>query len=194
MPDRGGGVGEQLVDDVLVQHGLLAGQPGPRDLLDLVGKVGDELAVGLGAAEHERLGEPAQPGRGVGVAVRSIGRGEAVPEPLPAAEHARVDGVEDGPQLGEPVLDRRAGERDLLPARSRRTALAAWVPGFLTTCASSSTTVDHAIAARWLDVAGEQPVRRDDEVGAAIELGRQPVVVARGRLGAVVDDDAQRRA
>ena len=42
-----GGVGEQLVDDVLVQHGLLAGEPGPGDLLDLVGQVGHELAVGL---------------------------------------------------------------------------------------------------------------------------------------------------
>ena len=55
MPVVVGGVGEQLVDDVLVQHRLLAGEPGPGDLLDLVGQVGHELAVGLRAAQHERL-------------------------------------------------------------------------------------------------------------------------------------------
>ena len=52
---------EQLVDDLLVQHRLLAGELGEGDLLDLVGQVGQQPPVGLGAPQHERLGEPAQP-------------------------------------------------------------------------------------------------------------------------------------
>ena len=88
-PGRRRGVGEQLVDDVLVQHGLLAGEPGPGDLLDLVRQVGHERAVGLGAAQHERLGDAAQPGGGLAVAVALDRLGEAVAEALAAAEHAR---------------------------------------------------------------------------------------------------------
>ena len=33
---------EQLVDDLLVEQRLLAGEPGAGDLLDLVGQIGDE--------------------------------------------------------------------------------------------------------------------------------------------------------
>ena len=49
------GVGQQLVDDALVHAGLLAGERRPRDLLDLVGQVGHQRLVGLGAAQQERL-------------------------------------------------------------------------------------------------------------------------------------------
>ena len=74
-----GGVGEQLVDDVLVEHRLLAGEAGPGDLLDLVGQVGHERPVGLGAAQHERLRQRAaargraaspSPSRSIGLAKR----------------------------------------------------------------------------------------------------------------------------
>ena len=48
-----------------------------------------------------------------------------------------------------------------------------------------------------LEVAGQQPVRRDDEVGGVVVDGAlEPllaVVAATGPLGAVVDDDAQVR-
>ncbi len=63
------GVDQQLVDDLLVEHRLLAGELGEGDLLDLVGQVGQQSPVGLGAAQHERLRERAQAGRDLAVVV-----------------------------------------------------------------------------------------------------------------------------
>jgi hypothetical protein len=106
-----------LVDDVLVEHGLLAGQPGPRHLLDLVREVGHERAVGLAATQDERLGEPPEPRCRLAVAAALDRLAVPVAELFPAAQQARVDRVEDRPQLGEAVLDRRAGEGELLAGR-----------------------------------------------------------------------------
>jgi hypothetical protein len=83
------GVGEQLVDDLLVQRRLLAGELGVGDLLDLVGQVGQQPLVGLGAPQDERPGDVAQAGRGVGVAVAFDRGAEALAELLQAAEQAR---------------------------------------------------------------------------------------------------------
>ena len=58
------GVGQQLVDDALVHAGLLAGQRGPGQLLDLVGQVGHQRLVGLGAAQQERRRQLTQRRRG----------------------------------------------------------------------------------------------------------------------------------
>ena len=63
------GVGEELVDHLLVERCLLASEFGVGDLFDLVGQVGEQALVGLGASQDERLGEVAQAGSGVGVAV-----------------------------------------------------------------------------------------------------------------------------
>ena len=50
------------------------------------------------------------------------------------------------PQLVEPVLDRRAGERDAEAARAARTPRApTWLSGFLIACASSRTTVSQRL-------------------------------------------------
>ena len=83
------GVGEQLVDDLLVHRRLFAGELGVGDLFDLVGQIGQQPPVGLGAAEDERLGEPAQPGGGVGVAVAFDGGAELLAEPCRARRAAR---------------------------------------------------------------------------------------------------------
>ena len=63
------GVGEELVDDLLVHRGLFAGELGVGDLFDLVGQVGQQASVGLRAAEDERLREAAEPGGRVGIVV-----------------------------------------------------------------------------------------------------------------------------
>ena len=180
-----GGVGEQLVDDVLVQHGLLPGERGPRDLLDLVRQVRHQRAVGLGAPQDERLGDAPQPRRGVAVAVALDRLGEAVPEALPAAEHPGVDGVEDGPQVGQPVLDRRAGQGQLLAGPQGAQGLGrvgGRVLDELGLVGDDGRPVD---GAEVLDVARQQPVGGHHEVGTGHLL--------LGPLGAVVHDDAQRR-
>ena len=59
------GVGEQLIDHLLVERGLLAGQFGVGDLFDLVGQVGEQPLVGLGAPQDERLGDATQTRRGI---------------------------------------------------------------------------------------------------------------------------------
>ena len=81
MPVDSFGVGEQLVDDLLVHRRLLAGELGVRDLFDLVGQVGQQATVRLGAAEDERLREPAQSGGRVGIAVALDRRAEPLAEP-----------------------------------------------------------------------------------------------------------------
>ena len=69
------GVDEQLVDDLLVHARLLAGQRRPGDLLDLVGQIGQQRLVGLGAPQQERRRQPAQC-RGGGVVVSFDGHCE----------------------------------------------------------------------------------------------------------------------
>jgi hypothetical protein len=108
------GVDQQLVDHLLVEHRLLLGELGEGDLLDLVGQVGQQPLVGLGAPQDERLGERAEPGRHLGVAVTFDRRRVLLAELLLAPEQPGVDRVEDRPQLGQPVLDRCAGEGELL--------------------------------------------------------------------------------
>ena len=140
---------EHVVDDRPVEAGLLPGEVAQHVHLDLVGQVGDDRPVGLEPPEHERAGEPLQGGGRRLVAVALDGNGEAVPERRLRAEQAGVEEVHQRPQLEEPVLDRRAGERH--PGRGR----AAPGPpgpasdnGFFTFWASSRATRPQGIWAR----------------------------------------------
>ena len=65
------GPGEQVVDDRLVERGLLAGERAAVDRLDLVGQVGDDRPVGLQPAQDERAGDPPEQRGRLGVAVRA---------------------------------------------------------------------------------------------------------------------------
>ena len=58
------GVVEELIDDLLVERGLFAGQLGVGNLFDLVGEVGQQAPVGLCAPQDEWLRGPPQPSRG----------------------------------------------------------------------------------------------------------------------------------
>ena len=81
--------------------------------------IGGQLELDLGrvllAAEDERLDDRAQPFERVLVAGQLDRPGEGALEPLARAEQPRVDDVHDRPELAEPVLDRRAGHRELPP-------------------------------------------------------------------------------
>ena len=103
---------EHLVDDDPVERGLLGGQPAALDGLDLVRQVVDHRRVGLEPAQQERARAPAQVLGDVGAPVALDGDGVALAEGARGAEHARVDRVHDRPQLGEPVLHGRAGQRE----------------------------------------------------------------------------------
>ena len=102
-------VGE-VVHRLLVERRLLAAQRAERLHLGLVGQVGDDALVGLQAPQNVGAHQLAQ--RAVGI-VRPVGEafGERR-ELLRRSQQPGIDEVEDRPQVAEPVLDRRAGERD----------------------------------------------------------------------------------
>ncbi len=100
----------QIVDRALVEDGLDPGQRAEGGDLRLVGQVGDDPPVGLQAPENVRAEQPAQ--RAVAVLLARRHAPRRAPELLRAAEQARLQEVEERPEIAEPVLDGRAGERD----------------------------------------------------------------------------------
>ena len=107
----------QLVEHRLVEADLLGGHRAVVELVDAVGQLGRDLGLRLGAAEHEDAVERAQR---VFAAARPVAppaspsrrRPTAGDELRPGPDEAGVGEVEDGPEVAEAVLDRRAGERD----------------------------------------------------------------------------------
>jgi hypothetical protein len=93
-------LGEHVLDDRAVEARLLAGEVAALVELDLVGQVGRDRGVGLLASQHERPGEPPQPGSRL-VVVEPLDRdGEALAERGLGTEQAGVAEVHDRPQLG----------------------------------------------------------------------------------------------
>ena len=103
----GGDVGDELVEHGLVQPDLLGGHRAVVELVDLVGELGGDFGLALGASEQQNPVQRSQ--RAVAVA-RQLGD-----ERRPGADEARVGEVQDGPQIAEPVLDRCAGECEAGP-------------------------------------------------------------------------------
>ena len=100
----------QVLHRLLVERRLLAAQWTEGLHLGLVRQVGDDALVGLQAAQDVGAHQIAQ--RRVG-GVRPVGEAlDEVGELLGRPEQARIDEVEDRPQVAEAVLDRRAGQRD----------------------------------------------------------------------------------
>ncbi len=158
-------VDEQLVDDLLVERRLLLGELGIGDLFDLVGEVGEQPPVGLGAAQDERLGELTQPSCGLRVVVPFDRAGELFTEALLAAQQAGVARVENRPQLAQAVLDRRTREGDLLARRQ----LAHGLGGLGGRILHHLGLVEHHRVpldrGERFDVAWQQAVGGDDDVG-----------------------------
>ena len=128
-----GDVGDELVEHGLVEPDLLGGHRAVVELVDLVGELGCDLRLVLGASEQQ---DPVQCSQGGLAVARQLGD-----ERRSGADEARVGEVQDGPQIAEPVLDRCAGEREAGPGGIRRSCWAVSLVGFLIACASSSTTV-----------------------------------------------------
>ena len=102
--------GHHLVQHRLVEGGLLSGDVAKDLHLDLVGKVGDDRPVRLEPAEDERLGRLLEPGGDLLIAVSLDRDRDPAPEVGGGTKQARIQEVHDRPELGEPVLDRGAGE------------------------------------------------------------------------------------
>ena len=103
-----------------VERGLLAREADELLGFDLLGEIGDDARVGLGAAQEERARHVAQARGGGGVVVPLDREREVAPEGVVGAEEAGIEEIEDGLQLGEAVLDGRAGE-SRAPVRAERT-------------------------------------------------------------------------
>ena len=104
----------QVLDRLLIERRLLAGELAERLHLGLVRQVGDDRLVGLQPPQDVGPHQLAQrPVRIVWPLRQPLGEAR---ELLRRSQQPGVDEVEDGPQIAEPVLDRRAGERDLRAA------------------------------------------------------------------------------
>ena len=100
----------QLFHCLLVKRRLLAAQGAEGFHLGLVGQVGNDALVGLQASQDIGAHQVAE--RTVRV-MRPVG--EAFDEGrklLRRSQQSRIDEVEDRPQVAEPILDRRAGQRN----------------------------------------------------------------------------------
>ena len=178
------------VDGRLVEARLLDREPAvllldrDRRQLEL------DLRRVLLAPEDERLHDRAQPLERPLVAAQLDRPRERPLEPLARAEQARVDDVHDRPELAEPVLDRRAGHREL-PARGepaqRLRALGRGVLDVLRLVEQHPVPGDPR---ERVGVAGGDVVGGDDDVAVRRDhrerLSRQPA-------HPVVEVDAQRR-
>ena len=102
-------VGDELVEHRLVEADLLGRHRAVIELVDLVGQFGRDLRLALRPAEQQDAVQRPQGGFAV---ARHLGD-----ERRTRPDEAGVGEIEDRPQVAEPVLDRRAGERDARAGR-----------------------------------------------------------------------------
>ena len=98
----------QVANRLLVQGGLFAAERAEGRHLDLIGQVGDDSLVGLQPAQDVRPDQRAER------LVRRPGLHllDQAGERLGAAEQARVEEIEQRPEVGQAVLDRRSRHGD----------------------------------------------------------------------------------
>ena len=165
-----------VVDDGLVQRGLLGGELAVLLDLDLLGQVVDDRRVGLDPAQDVGPGDRAQPLGRLGLPVPFDRDRVAGAEPLRGAEQAGVEEVHDRPQLGEPVLHRGPGQRDPV----RRPQLAHRLGRPRQAVLHRLRLVEHhpvpLVAGQLVDVAGGRGVGGDDQVGVLEELTQRVAV------------------
>src|SRR5690606_10675803 len=101
-----------LVDDGLVERGLLARQRADDLHLVLAGQVLNDTGIALEAPQDEWSHDALEACGHRVVAIALDGEREVAAERTERAKQARVGKLEDRPQLGEAVLDRRTGERE----------------------------------------------------------------------------------
>ena len=108
---------QRLLDHRFVQGGLLSAQVAVDLHLQLVRQVLDDGGVGLEAAQDEGPHQPFQPFDGRLVLVAFDGQGKTLAEPGLRAQEPRIEELHDGPQFGQPILHRRAGQGDTVVGR-----------------------------------------------------------------------------
>ena len=130
----------RVAHDRLVEDDLLAGQAERVVGLGLGRQLGRDARVGLAAAQQERADQVGELAGLLLVHARLDRRGPDLAEGVAAAEQAGDRPVEDRPQLGQVVLDGRAGQGDAGGAGDGAQRAGGRGGGFLTCCASSATT------------------------------------------------------
>ena len=108
-----------VLDERLIERGLLAGERNGKDLLGLFRQVVDDIRVRLQPAQNKRSGELAQLFGHLGVVFALDGFGEVVAEKARRPQHPGVNEVQDGAHLRQAVLNRRAGQREAVARRQR---------------------------------------------------------------------------
>ena len=129
----------RVLDYRFVQRRLLLGQIAEDLHLDLVRQIGDDALVGLQSAKDERRRDASQALQTLScIGVHLNGHEEALAKRAFRSEESRVEKLHEAPQIGDVVLDRRAGESDPV-IRPRWTGRRgpAWFAAFLMFCASS---------------------------------------------------------
>src|SRR5437879_5632588 len=98
------GLLDQVVEHRLVETDLLYRHRAVIELVDLVGQLCCDFGLGLGAAEEQNAVQRSEGNLAIAGHLRD--------ERRPRSDEAGIREVENGPQVTEPVLDRRAGERE----------------------------------------------------------------------------------
>ena len=182
-----------FLDQPGVQRGLPARQPAIRSYFRLVRQIGNDALVGFHAPEDVRLHQAAK--RRVAVLLARLEPLDELLELLLRTEQARAEEIKQGPKVGQPVLDRGAGEHDSRsgpepldgPGLPRRRIL------------DGLRLVEHdqlPVDLRQPRLAQEHPVGRHDDVGALEGLGRvggRPVEPVLRGLGRMDELGAERR-
>ena len=159
-------------------------------LLGLLGQVLDDLL--LGAAEDER-----PQGLGQQDAVHLLERGagpDVLLEDRVAAEHARVQELEDRPELAQVVLDRRAAHGQLVAAAQQPGGLGRLAVGVLDRLGLVEDRVVELEVGQLGDVGAHGAVGGDDQVvvgerlaeGVAAGAGVVEHAEPRGELGGLL--------
>src|SRR5579859_3604772 len=105
-------LGHHVRDGRLIERRLLGGQIAPDFHLLLLRQVRDDRFVGLEPPQDERPGEPFEPLRDFLVGAPLDRDGIPLPELLGRPEQPWVGKFHDRPQVAQPVLHRRPGQRD----------------------------------------------------------------------------------
>ena len=186
-PGRAADVGHHRVDRRLVEGRLLDRERAELGRVLPRRQVGEHVRVDLPPAKEERLRHPHERLLGLGLGPPLDRRGDEAAKAGPRAEQAGVQDVHDRPQVVEPVLDGRAGERD--PVRGVH--LPGGLGGVGERVLDGLGLVEHEHAPLALGqeaaVAGQERVRGEDDV-PGLELPG----VARA-VGAVMDVDGRGR-
>ena len=96
-------------EQLAVKHRLLRRKGDIIDLLQLVGQIGNNFFISLNTPQQKRRDHIFQLGIALGILLQAAAKASKF---LHAAEQALVEKVEQRPEVGQVVFDRRARHRD----------------------------------------------------------------------------------